>query len=983
MKKIYLLLLLVLTTQLYSSNGKYRLTLRDSPATSIVIGWDQTSGSTPVVYYGTTDYGTNYTSYPNSKVPDRTVSYKGMNNTFARLTGLTPNTAYYFVIHDSEGTSERFWFKTAPADNSRLSFVAGGDSRNNRTPRQNANRLVAKLKPHAVLFGGDMTNGDSNGEWRDWFNDWQLTIADDNRMFPIVATRGNHEDSNNSVYHLFDVPSANIYYAITFGNNLVRTYTLNTEISITGNQTTWLQNDLDANPNTVWKMAQYHKPMRPHVSSKREGNNQYNSWAQLFYDKEVKLVIECDAHTVKTTWPVRPSTGSGSEEGFVRDDQNGTVYAGEGCWGAPLRSNNDNKSWTRNSARFNQFKWIFVDENKIETRTIKVDNASQVGSVSNDDPFTTPTNLDIWSPSNGSVVTINNNNIADEEPPSAPASLNSFNVTASTVSLNWEASIDNVAVSGYDVYQNNIMIGSTATTGYDISGLAGNTTYSFKVQAKDRAGNISAFSTVEDVTTLDSSTVLYTVGVTTIGDRDATHATRRAMPYTMTENGILQSISLHIAGGTGEVQLGVYADNNGAPGDRLAATAITPVRTTRGWQTISLETPVTVLNGNTVWLAWMFSNHPGIAYVSGTPGRYEATGSSWSAGGNNMPSSYGSGAQTDYRYSVYANYLKDTSIVSYTLTTTTEGQGSVSGAGTYPEGTSVTLTASPAAGWQFESWSGTSTNASNPLTIVMQGNTTITANFTENTSGGASEKLGIVTVGDRNSTHTTQRSMPFTMTKDGTLESLSIHIEGGTGDVQLGVYADNNGIPGNRLGRTAITSVISTRGWQTVALETPVFVNNGDTIWLSWIFSNNPGVAYVSGTPGRYNADGSSWSATGNMPSTHASGLQGDYRYSVYATFTTAGTSEAVPSPTEDSAFSIFPNPFTSEITIATTAVTKNTSSLQLIIYNLAGEVVSQENVSMQSKIVIQPKIYRSGIYLLSIIDKNNNVLATKRLIKK
>ncbi|WP_299211516.1 fibronectin type III domain-containing protein [uncultured Aquimarina sp.] len=416
MKRILTLLVILIGLQVTASNDKYRLTLRGNPATSIVIGWNQISGSNPTVYYGTTDYGTNYSSYPNSKSTDRTVSYKSMNNTFARLTGLQPNTAYYFVVRDSQGTSERFWFKTAPADKSRLSFIAGGDSRNNRTPRQNANRLVAKLKPHAVLFGGDMTDSDSSSQWQTWFNDWQLTIASDGRMFPIIAARGNHEDSNNSIYNLFDVPSSSIYYAITFGDNLVRTYTLNTEISVSGNQTTWLQNDLNSNANVVWKMAQYHKPMRPHVSYKSEGNSQYSNWAQLFYNKEVKLVIECDAHTVKTTWPVRPSTGSGSDEGFVRDDQNGTIYAGEGCWGAPLRSNDDNKNWTRNSARFNQFKWIFIDEDKIETRTIKVDNVSQVSSVSNNNVFQIPSNLDIWNPSNGSVVTINKGTIVDPDP---------------------------------------------------------------------------------------------------------------------------------------------------------------------------------------------------------------------------------------------------------------------------------------------------------------------------------------------------------------------------------------------------------------------------------------------------------------------------------------------------------------------------------------------------------------------------------------
>ncbi|HAP59069.1 MAG TPA: metallophosphoesterase, partial [Cytophagales bacterium] len=391
------LALLLLTTVAQAGNEKYRLTLRDNPATSIVIGWNQTSGSSPVVYYGTTDYGTNYSSYPSSRTPDRVVSHKGMNNHFVRLSGLTPNTAYYFVIRDSQGTSQRFWFKTAPnVPTERLSFLAGGDSRNNRTPRRNANLLVAKLRPHAVLFGGDMTDNGSNSQWDGWFDDWQYTIGSDGRMIPIVAARGNHEGSNSDLVNLFDVPSSSVYYAITFGGSLVRTYTLNTEISISGSQTSWLSSDLQNNNSSVtWKMAQYHKPMRPHVGSKSEGNNQYNNWANLFYNNDVKLVVECDAHTVKTTWPVRPSTGSGSDEGFVRDNQNGTVYVGEGCWGAPLRSNNDGKNCTRNSGRFNQFKWIFVDQSKIEVRTIRVDNAISVGQVSNNNVFTIPSNLDI------------------------------------------------------------------------------------------------------------------------------------------------------------------------------------------------------------------------------------------------------------------------------------------------------------------------------------------------------------------------------------------------------------------------------------------------------------------------------------------------------------------------------------------------------------------------------------------------------------
>ncbi|MFA0965064.1 fibronectin type III domain-containing protein [Roseivirga sp. BDSF3-8] len=448
-----------------ATTDKYRVMWRTDPARSMVIGWNQASGSNPVVYYGTADEGTTYSAYPNSATPDRVVSYKGMNNHFVRLTGLQPNTAYYFVIRDSQGTSRRLWFKTAPdSPTERLSFIAGGDSRNNRTPRINANKLVAKLRPHAVLFGGDMTDNGYDSQWQGWFDDWQYSIGSDGRIIPFVATRGNHESSNTMLVNLFDVPNSNVYYALTFGGGLVRSYTLNTEISTGGDQTTWLANDLAANGNVTWKMAQYHKPMRPHVSGKSEGNGQYSNWAGLFYQHKVKLVVECDAHTVKTTWPVRPYTGSGSDEGFIRDDANGTVYAGEGCWGAPLRTNDDNKAWTRNSGRFNQFKWIFVDEDKIELRTIRVDNADQVGTVSDNNIFATPANLDIWNPSNGAVVTILN------EGTTAPPTGDS---DAGTVSVRVSSSMDDVeeAASG-TIYTNS----SDLELVYDSHQSAGNQT---------------------------------------------------------------------------------------------------------------------------------------------------------------------------------------------------------------------------------------------------------------------------------------------------------------------------------------------------------------------------------------------------------------------------------------------------------------------------------------------------------------------------
>ncbi|MCB0376559.1 MAG: T9SS type A sorting domain-containing protein [Lewinellaceae bacterium] len=127
-------------------------------------------------------------------------------------------------------------------------------------------------------------------------------------------------------------------------------------------------------------------------------------------------LYESDAHVVKQTHPIRPDTGLESDEGFIRDDENGTVYIGEGNWGAPLRDNNDNKSWTRASGSFNQFNWIFVDQEKIEIRTIRTDHAQQVAEVSQSDIFEPPKGLIIWNPPTGNVVTLRNRKTGSPSP---------------------------------------------------------------------------------------------------------------------------------------------------------------------------------------------------------------------------------------------------------------------------------------------------------------------------------------------------------------------------------------------------------------------------------------------------------------------------------------------------------------------------------------------------------------------------------------
>jgi len=381
-------------TSIFAKTDRYRCMWREDPSTTMVIGWQQISGVNPMVYCDVVDYKMDALKYSIKKAPDRAVNSKGMNTCFVRLTGLKPNTNYYFIIKDSESTSRRFFFKTAPSSAERMSIIAGGDSRNQRSACQSANKMVSKLRAMCVLFGGDMTSLDSPEEWQTWLTDWQLTTASDGRMTPIVVSRGNHEQSNLSLYELFDFPNPELYGAITFGGNLLRVYTLNSLIAPGGEQKKWLESDLMNNQQMNWRIANYHYPMVSASKQKPVQVEQILNWATLFRKYRVQLGIESDAHLAKATFPIRPSKEAGSMSHFIRDDVQGTVYIGEGCWGAPLRAVDNTTSWMRKTGSFNHFNWLWIDKDKIEVRTVKTDNADLVGESK--DPFVEPDGINIW-----------------------------------------------------------------------------------------------------------------------------------------------------------------------------------------------------------------------------------------------------------------------------------------------------------------------------------------------------------------------------------------------------------------------------------------------------------------------------------------------------------------------------------------------------------------------------------------------------------
>lgn len=112
------------------------------------------------------------------------------------------------------------------------------------------------------------------------------------------------------------------------------------------------------------------------------------------------------------------------------------------------------------------------------------------------------------------ILFVNTQAAPDTTAPTTPTSLRSTTVTSDQINLTWNASSDNVGVTGYRLYKNgsNTAFATTTTPGYNDSGLTADQSYQYRVSAVDKAGNESARSSAITVTT-DTINVPQTVSL--------------------------------------------------------------------------------------------------------------------------------------------------------------------------------------------------------------------------------------------------------------------------------------------------------------------------------------------------------------------------------------------------------------------------------------------------------------------------------------
>jgi len=315
--------------------------IQNTSQTGVTVVWttDQTGDS--VVEYGLTP-----------KLGLVATGPSGTNRHAVRLADLLPDTYYYYQVRtNGEVLSGLEYFKTANGpDNPFFTVAILGDSGDGLLAQRFVAFQMASIAPNLILHTGDVVYPDGADFWYNWaYFDIYRDIIKNTPVFPSL---GNHDyETNRGAPYLANFylpenagrPEHNErYYSFNYGG--AHFIALDTELVPGGvanpDQMAWLEADLAAHNDALWKFIYFH---RPPFSSGRHGSSESvrNVVAPLAEKYNVDFVFSGHDHSYERTRPILNNQPAG----------NGVLYVVTGGGGVPLYSVG-RSAWTAFSGSF-------------------------------------------------------------------------------------------------------------------------------------------------------------------------------------------------------------------------------------------------------------------------------------------------------------------------------------------------------------------------------------------------------------------------------------------------------------------------------------------------------------------------------------------------------------------------------------------------------------------------------------------------------
>ena len=354
--------------------------------------------------------------------------------------------------------------------------AAVGDGPDGASDAQSVGAMMGSWNPDMMLYLGDVYETGSPAEFQNWYGNSAYgalrTITN-----PVV---GNHEyDVAGAPGYFGYWQSPPHYYSFTVGTWKVIALDSTSQYNQTAPGTAqyaWLASQLSAPPPCT--LVYFHHPA--FSVGPQGGDPRLTPIWQLLADSGVDLVLTGHDHSYQRWNPLdrdgNPSTGGVTEfvvgsgghgiQAFVRTD----ARLAAGFDSSPAAFGALRLTLNQNGAGF-----AFTDVQG---------NALDYGSV----------------PCSGAPADVQ-----------APTTISDLGATSplGSVNLQWSPAQDNTGVARYDISRNGSALASTGGTSYIDSTVSPGTKYTYRVVARDAAGNPSAPSNAASVTTPSGNAFLF------------------------------------------------------------------------------------------------------------------------------------------------------------------------------------------------------------------------------------------------------------------------------------------------------------------------------------------------------------------------------------------------------------------------------------------------------------------------------------------
>jgi hypothetical protein len=363
---------------------------------------------------------------------------------------------------------------TTPGSGEAFTLAVSGDGAGGMLNSGLVADLIDSWNPNLFLYLGDVYEDGTYTEFHNWYGTSSTFFG----QFRSISdpTVGNHEYRDGGTakgyfdywdnvpnYYSFDAAG---WHIISLNSNCVRIGGCH----LNSPQYQWLAADLAAHPN-VCTIAFYHHPVY-FVGPVDDPQNMNTIWS-LMAQNGVDLVLNGHDHSYQR-WKPLDANGAVSSNGVTE------FVVGGGGHGIQEFILTDNRL-AEGFDTPDSFGALRLQLNQSGAGYQYINTAGTV--------------MD-----SGSVLC--SGAPADITPPSKPTNVNATFIDSNMVALTWKASTDNVGVTGYDIYRDGFLLTTVPpVTSYNDGTVVPDTTYSYRIRARDAGGRVSSLSSAATVTT--------------------------------------------------------------------------------------------------------------------------------------------------------------------------------------------------------------------------------------------------------------------------------------------------------------------------------------------------------------------------------------------------------------------------------------------------------------------------------------------------